>query len=66
MSVMPVMLCYVAYVQAGSSSEDILKSMSQELVPTGREALNRQDQVVLDGCVTPSALSGSPSSSVVE
>ncbi|XP_056896307.1 serine/threonine-protein kinase PINK1, mitochondrial [Takifugu flavidus] len=34
---------------AGSSSEAILKSMSQELVPAGPSALNVQDQVVLDG-----------------
>lgn len=64
MSVMPVL--FFVYVQAGSSSGDILKSMSQELVPAGPAALNRQDQVVLDGCVTPSALSESPSVSVVE
>lgn len=37
------------YVQAGSSSEAILRSMSQELVPAGPSALNLQDRVVLDG-----------------
>lgn len=49
-SLCAVLVMYVLmYVQAGSSSEAILKSMSQELVPAGPSALNLQDRVVLDG-----------------
>lgn len=44
-----LVMSVLIYVQAGSSSEAILRSMSQELVPAGPSALNRQDRVVLDG-----------------
>lgn len=37
-------------MQAGSSSEAILKSMSQELVPAGPLAIKQdKEQIVLDG-----------------
>lgn len=44
-----LVMSVLIYVQAGSSSEAILRSMSQELVPAGPSALNLQDRVVLDG-----------------
>lgn len=41
------------YLQAGSSSEEILKSMSQELVPAGPLALKQEkEQITLDGYVS--------------
>lgn len=37
-------------LQAGSSSEAILKSMSQELVPAGPHALKQEkEEITLDG-----------------
>ncbi|CAF92841.1 unnamed protein product, partial [Tetraodon nigroviridis] len=49
-------------VWQGRPSEAILRSMSQELVPVGRAALNRRDQVVLDGHfgVSPKGLAAHP------